>query len=84
LSTIFAVGNVESSKNLQLVACSGRFIVLGLMICGSIYVAIKYPNPNLNKIEFFNFDKIHIIFGNIVFISIFHHCISGLIYPFRP
>jgi len=32
----------------------------------------------------FDFTKIHIVFGNVVFVNIFHHSIAGIYHPFRP
>lgn len=32
----------------------------------------------------FDFTRIHIVFGNVVFVNIFHHSIPGIYHPFRP
>jgi len=51
---------------------------------GSIFIIIKYPNTNLSKVKYANWNAFPIVFGNIIFTNIFHHSISGLIYAYRP
>ena len=82
--TIFAMGNIENSKGLQKVSAAGKFVTIALMIIGSVYVIFKYPNPFLSNIKLFNFSKIQIIFGNIFYVCMFHHSISGIVYPLSP
>jgi hypothetical protein len=62
-----------------------RFVVTGLMCVGAIYyIGSAGAHPS----EAFDWSKqikyLAKVFGNTTFIFIYHHSISGIIYPVRP
>lgn len=85
LSLVFCFGNIENSKGLQLVTGVMRAITI-LFFYGStlyylgangIHAAPVFDGPKIMK-------NIATVFGNTVFVFIFHHSISGVVYPIRP
>ena len=84
-SLYFSFGNIENAKTLQVVTTILRFIVTILMCVGSIYYLDKSGS---HQPELFNW-KTQIkylaqVFGNTTFVFIYHHSVSGIIYPVRP
>ena len=86
LVTIFCIGNIENSKWLQIIVVFLRFFSCILMIIGCIYGIASngfadWSSPHLKK---FDFSELHFVFGNTIFINMFHHSIPGIFYPMRP
>lgn len=54
LSIYFSFGNIENAKTLQLVTTALRFVVTGMMICGSIYYLIEDGPMPLPVFDFKN------------------------------
>lgn len=85
LSLIFSFGNIENSKTLQVTTSGLRFLAIIFMYGGSIFYLGKY---GMNAAPVFDpheqFKSLATVFGNTVFVFIFHHSISGIIYPIRP
>lgn len=82
---MFSFGNIENSKVLQIVTGIIRIIVIIFLYGGSIY----YLGTNgVNASPVFDlknqFSNIANCFGGTVFVFIFHHSISGIVYPIRP
>ena len=84
LSLSFCFGNIENSKYLQIVATSLRFLAVILMTGGSVYSIAHYGVTPKSEMTWFNFGELDIAIGNIIFIFICHHSISGIVYPVRP
>lgn len=85
LSLIFSFGNIENSKVLQIVTGIIRLVVIVFLYGGSLY----YLGTNgVNAAPVFDFknqlSNIANTFGGTVFVFIFHHSISGIVYPIRP
>mmetsp|Transcript_39615 Transcript_39615/g.60618 ORF Transcript_39615/g.60618 Transcript_39615/m.60618 type:complete len:238 (+) Transcript_39615:809-1522(+) len=62
-----------------------RFVVTGLMISGSIYYlgadgASHTPVFDIST----QFKYLAKVFGNTTFVFIYHHSVSGIVYPIRP
>ena len=62
-----------------------RFFVTFLMICGSVFYIVAdgaVPTP------VFDWKKqicyLAEVFGNTTFVFVYHHSISGIVYPVRP
>jgi len=84
-SIYFSFGNIENAKVLQVVTTLLRFVVTILMCAGSLYYIDK---AGAKPTKVFNWgDQIKYlaqVFGNTTFVFIYHHSISGIIYPVRP
>jgi len=85
LSIAFSFGDIENSKYLQIFSSIARIVVLALMYAGTIYYlgtdgvqSAKAWNWEAQKTELAG------VFGNVVFVFIYHHSIPGIIYPVRP
>jgi hypothetical protein len=84
-SLFFSFGNIENSKYLQLFTGAFRLVVI---IClygaSSYYLATNgvHAAPVLDINE--ELKHIANVFGGTVFIFIFHHSISGIVFPIRP
>jgi hypothetical protein len=85
LSLMFSFGNIENSKTLQIVTGGCRFVVIVFLYSGSIFYLAK---DGVDAAPVFNISEqiTHIanVFGGTVFVFIFHHSISGIVYPIRP
>ena len=85
LSIYFSFGNIENAKTLQVVTTILRFIVTSLMVVGSIIYLVD-PGPAPGPV--FNWKKqigyLAEVFGNTTFVFVYHHSISGIVYPVRP
>lgn len=84
-SIYFSFGNIENSKTLQVVTMVLRFVVTGLMCIGSIYY-IGADGAHPSKVFDWKEQLPYLakVFGNTTFVFIYHHSISGIIYPVRP
>ena len=85
LSIYFSFGNIENAKTLQIVTTILRFVVTLLMCAGAIF----YIGKGEAKVApVFDWDKqidaLAQVFGNTTFVFIYHHSISGIVYPVRP
>lgn len=84
-SLLFSFGNIENSKILQIVTGCLRFLVIIFLYGGTIFY-LGRDGVQADKV----FDSTKIlkniatVFGNTVFVFIFHHSISGVVYPIRP
>ena len=85
LSIYFSFGNIENAKILQIVTTILRFLVTLLMCAGAIYY-MGTDGPSVAPV--FDWDKqmqaLAQVFGNTTFVFIYHHSVSGIIYPVRP
>jgi hypothetical protein len=85
LSIGFSFGDIENSKNLQMVTSILRVVVVVLMYGCTIYY---WVDDGTNKAKTFDLstqlESLSTVFGNTVFIFIYHHSIPGIIYPVRP
>jgi len=85
LSLAFSFGNIENAKILQIVTSILRLIAILMMYAGSFYYIAKDGVQAAPVFDFKNqISNIGTVFGNTVFIFIYHHSISGIIYPIRP
>ena len=86
ISIYFSFGNIENAKGLQIVTTIIRFIAILLMIIGSIYTLFHKDGGITTASHIFEFDfsYMHILFGNTIFVFIWHHSLSGITYPIRP
>eukprot|EP00349_Pseudokeronopsis_sp_Brazil_P003085 CAMPEP_0202958262 /NCGR_PEP_ID=MMETSP1396-20130829/2618_1 /ASSEMBLY_ACC=CAM_ASM_000872 /TAXON_ID= /ORGANISM="Pseudokeronopsis sp., Strain Brazil" /LENGTH=205 /DNA_ID=CAMNT_0049676235 /DNA_START=477 /DNA_END=1094 /DNA_ORIENTATION=+ len=84
-SLCFSFGNIENAKMLQIITGILRVLAILCMYFGSIYY-IVVDGPHMSKWWDFKNQISHIgtVFGNSVFFFIYHHSISGIIYPIRP
>lgn len=62
-----------------------RFVVITMMYFGTVFYLVK-DGPNEQPV--FNWstqlNSLATVFGNTVFIFIYHHSVPGIIYPIRP
>eukprot|EP00347_Sterkiella_histriomuscorum_P023649 403333869 len=85
LSLTFSFGNIENAKILQIVTGILRLIVIIFLYGGTLFYLGKdgvqaapvFDGPSIAK-------NLATSFGNTVFVFIFHHSISGVVYPIRP
>lgn len=85
LSLFFSFGNIENSKVLQIVTGFMRLVVIIFLYGGTIYYLIHdgvqsapvFDGPSIAQ-------NLATTFGNTVFVFIFHHSISGIVFPIRP
>lgn len=85
LSLIFSFGNIENSKTLQIVTGAMRFITIIFLYGGTIYYLGHdgvHAAPVFDSSKILN--NIATVFGNTVFVFVFHHSISGIVTPIRP
>lgn len=84
-SLAFSFGNIENAKILQIVTGICRLVVITFLYGGTFYYLGKdgveaapvFDGPSIAK-------NLATTFGNTVFVFIFHHSISGVVYPIRP
>lgn len=85
LCICFSFGDIENSKNLQVFSVVMRFVVITMMYFGSVFYLVK---DGTNELPVFNWstqlNSLATVFGNTVFIFIYHHSVPGIIYPIRP
>lgn len=84
-SLYFSFGNIENAKTLQIVTTALRFIVTIMMCSGSIYYMAEsgsHPSPVFEWSK--QIKHLAQVFGNTTFVFIYHHSVSGIIYPVRP
>jgi len=84
LSVLFSFGDIENSKNLQIFTSFMRVFILGLFYLVSIINIAKKPHPGVYTDWSENFGHLSTVFGNTVFVFIYHHSIPGIVYPVRP
>ena len=87
--SIFSVGNIENSKWLQIIVAFLRLFTWFLMVLGSIIAIYLIDAPvcnigNTDSVKGWDFSQMDYIFGNTIFINMFHHSIPGIFYPMRP
>lgn len=85
LCIVFSFGDIENSKTLQIVSAYARVIVLGLMYIGTLYY-LGSDGTAIAPVWDWEVqkDSLATVFGNTVFVFIYHHSIPGIIYPIRP
>lgn len=83
-SLMFSFGNIENSKVLQIVTGFCRLITIIFMYGGTIYYLSKDGTHMAAAFDKSYLNNIANAFGNTVFAFIFHHSISGIVYPIRP
>ena len=85
LVSCFSIGNIEHSKIMQITIVFLRFFAFLLLLIGCIVSmfqnGVKWGAPHVKA---FDFTEIHFVFGNTIFINLFHHSIPGIFYPLRP
>jgi len=84
ITSIFALGNIEGSKFLQVSISALRFLMIYWMILCSIYAIAKYGAADIMKLKFFDFSKIDYLMSNLIFTTFMHHSVPGMCYPLRP
>ena len=85
LSLFFSFGNIENSKYLQLFTGFFRLVVIACLYGASTYYLSTngvHAAPVFDLKE--QLSHIANVFGGTVFVFIFHHSISGIVYPIRP
>ena len=85
LCCVFSFGDIENSKALQIFSAWMRIIVLLLMYIGTFYY-MGDSGTSIGPIWDWDTqkDSLATVFGNTVFIFIYHHSIPGIMYPIRP
>lgn len=85
LCICFSFGDIENSKWLQIFSAYTRIIVLGMMMISTTYY-LGRDGTNMSPLwDWKNQSKsLATVFGNTVFVFIYHHSIPGIIYPIRP
>ena len=86
LSLAFSFGDIENSKGLQIFSAIMRIVTLGMMYFGTVYYL---STDGVNRHEPMwdwktQANSVATVFGNTVFVFIYHHSIPGIIYPVRP
>ena len=85
LCIMFSFGDIENSKNLQVFSVIMRFVVIAMMYIGTVFYLVKDGSETQ---PVFNWQtqlkSLATVFGNTVFIFIYHHSVPGIIYPIRP
>jgi len=86
LCLTFSFGDIENSKTLQIVSAVARIVTLLMMYGGTIYYldvdGVSKHEPVWDwKVQK---DSLATVFGNTVFVFIYHHSIPGIMYPVRP
>jgi len=61
-----------------------RVLILGLFYLGSIINIAREPHPGVYDNWKGDFNHLSTVFGNTVFVFIYHHSIPGIVYPVRP
>jgi len=84
ITSVFALGNIEGSKILQVSISALRFLMIYWMILCSIYAIAKYGAADITKLKFFDFSKIDYLMSNLIFTTFMHHSVPGICYPLRP
>jgi hypothetical protein len=85
LSIGFSFGDIENSKTLQVITSWVRVIVVLLMYGCTIYYWADFGTHKAPTFDFKEQMKsLSTVFGNTVFIFIYHHSVPGIIYPVRP
>ena len=84
-SLYFSFGNIENAKVLQIVTTILRFLCTILMCIGAIYYMGSTGSHRAPVFDWSQQIK-HFaqVFGNTTFVFIYHHSISGIVYPIRP
>lgn len=81
----FSFGDIENSKVLQITTSVIRIVVIVLMYGGTIYY---WADDGTHKAQTINWSQqlksLSTVFGNTVFVFIYHHSVPGIIYPVRP
>jgi len=85
LSIAFSFGDIENSKNLQIGTTYLRFFVVILLLSGSLYY-LGVDGIQSGPVFDWGTQKEYLatVFGNTVFVFVYHHSVSGIIYPVRP
>ena len=85
MSTACAFGDIENSKLLQIITAWSRVIMLFLFYLGTF---IYLGEDGMHKGKVFDWKtqtkSLSTVFGNTVFVFIYHHSIPGIMYPVRP
>ena len=95
LSLFFSFGNIENSKNLQIFTGNNVLITLYIGVFRLVVIVCLYGSSSyylvtngVHTTPIFNWGEqlSHIanVFGGTVFVFIFHHSISGIVFPIRP
>ena len=86
LSIGFSFGDIENSKILQVVTSIMRVVFLILMYFGCCFYLVEDGIQKATPVWNFSEQRKHLatVFGNTVFVFIYHHSIPGIIYPIRP
>jgi amino acid permease len=84
LSLAFCFGNIENSKYLQIVTGFARIITVILLYGSTLYYLFRDGAHTTDVVDFSKLEYLATAFGNTVFAFIFHHSISGIVYPIRP
>ena len=85
LCCAFSFGDIENSKYLQIFSSIMRVVVLALMYIGMFIYLGKDGVQTAKVWDWSEQSKsLATVFGNTVFVFIYHHSIPGIMYPIRP
>mmetsp|Transcript_5101 Transcript_5101/g.6254 ORF Transcript_5101/g.6254 Transcript_5101/m.6254 type:complete len:338 (+) Transcript_5101:52-1065(+) len=85
LCIAFSFGDIENSKWLQIISAWSRIVVMMMMVFGSVYYIASKGTRTAPVWDWdTQKDSLATVFGNTVFVFIYHHSIPGIIYPIRP
>ena len=86
LCLTFSFGDIENSKALQIFSAIARIVTLLMMYYGTVYYlvtdGVQQHEPVWDWKE--QSKSLATVFGNTVFVFIYHHSVPGIIYPVRP
>lgn len=85
LCMVFAFGDIENSRNLQMFAAVMRFVVIALMLFGTVFYLVEDGSQHAPVFEWSTqLTAFATVFGNTVFTFIYQPAVPGIIYPVRP
>ena len=86
LCLAFSFGDIENSKGLQIFSAIARIVTLLMMYGGTIFYlernGVERHEPTWDWAT--QSKSLATVFGNTVFVFIYHHSIPGIMYPVRP
>jgi hypothetical protein len=84
VSIAFSIGNIEKSKNFQVLVMAVRVFVIAIMLAGTLYVIIADGAKGGATIKLWDSSYLPTSLGNSTFIFMCHHSIPGITFPLSP